>query len=279
VSRAVLGELYGFGFDSVTLMLAERIRKWSIPLVISQVLGPAQVVFFAQPAKLVDYGLALLNQVRQPLMPYLSSLGGTGSRPAWFALSRALQTPLFLLAVSVYFLGEPFIGRWIGPEYAVAGRDVIRLLALGMVAEGIAGASGSLLVAEARHGRPARLAVALSAVHVGAAVLLAGRYGLAGVAASLATVNVLTGAVMLVAASRLMGTTSLAFLRRTALRFLPATAAAVLVHLGLAAWHPPAGYPAILVAGALGAVVYLPLAWFLGFTPEDRRALRALGTR
>ncbi|NIP96674.1 MAG: hypothetical protein GWO24_25860, partial [Akkermansiaceae bacterium] len=112
-----------------------------------------------------------------PLMPYFSALDGIQDRAAtvqgWFATTRALQVVMFAMALGILALGGPFIGIWIGPEYAEKGAWIIRFLAAALVLDGIAPNSIRILVSMNRHGRAAAMCLLFAVLGIPLTVVLA----------------------------------------------------------------------------------------------------------
>jgi len=279
ISGPLLRELYGFGFRSLTLMVADRLRKWSMPIVIAQMVGVGHVVFFTQPAKLVDYAFTLTAYLRQPLMPYFSAVSGqrdrTATRQAWFSMSRAMQFPALWLALAIFFLGTPFLHRWLGEEYAREGYLIIRILSVSLMIEAVAATAGTMLVSLGRHGPAAKASLLLAVVGVAGAVPLAGMYGIAGAALVLAVVNGVTAVVFLGMASRELDTTPLAFLRGTAARLAAPLACAGVASALAARTFPPVGYGDLVIHAGIGAIIYVAVAWRLSFSTQERGRLMA----
>ncbi len=282
-SWATLRELYVFGLKSFLLMVAGRVRKQTMPLVIAHVLGVGQVVFFAIPGRLTDYALNLTGFLGSPFMPYFSALAGTGDpeavRRAWFGLTRAMQFLLLWIPLALLALGVPFIHRWMGPSYAVQGRWVVRLLSLALLVEWIGPNSGQLLVSAGRHGRAAAVALVFAVISVAASIPLGRALGLAGIALSVAATSAVTALIFLTLACRALEVPVLEHLTRTVFRFLPALVLSGLAFLFLRMRGAPLTYPDLITHAAVAGTVYLLAAWLFALTAAERRVLEAVVAR
>ena len=279
LSWTALKELYAFGFKSLTLMISERISLWSVPIIIGWLLGAAQVVFYAIPNRLAVYAAGLGAAVGFPLTPYFSSLDGKGDHEtrvhAWFELTRWLQFLMFGMAVALIGLGSPFIARWIGPEYAVGGRWVVRLLGAALLVEALAPNASRVLVSMNRHGRAAALALTLAVAGLPITIGLTHFGGIPGVAAAVLLGRAANQAMVLVLACRALELPVREHLRATAFPFL-APVAASLAAVGLLRHaHEAQGYPLIVLYGAIIAGVYVILSWLVALRDTERRAVTA----
>ncbi len=276
-SRTVLRELYGFGLKSFLLMVAVRVRKQTMPLVIAHVLGVGRVVFYAIPSRLTEYAQYLAGYLGFPLMPYFSALSGSededATRYAWFGLSRTLQFALLWIPPVVFALGAPFIRRWMGPSYAEEGEGVIRILAVALFLDWVAPNSGQLLVSLGRHGRAAWTALGLAVVNVLLSIPLARAFGVSGVALAVTACAATTSGVFLVMACRAIHISVRLHLTETLFRFTLPLALTVGTLYGLRWIRLPEGYVALAGHAALSGAVYLVSAWFLSLTERERRAL------
>jgi O-antigen/teichoic acid export membrane protein len=276
-SRTVLRELYVFGLKSFVLMVATRVRKQTMPLVIAHVLGVGRVVFYAIPSRLTEYAQYFAGYLGFPLMPYFSALSGSrdeeATRSAWFGLSRTLQFVLLWIPPAVFALGAPFIRRWMGPSYAEEGVGVIRLLAVALFVDWIAPNSGQLLVSLGRHGRAAWTALGLAVVNVALSIPLAHILGVSGVALAVALIASTTSWVFLVMACRAIRVPVWEHLTGTLFRFAVPLALTAGALYGLRLIWLPEGYAAVAGHAAISGTIYLVSAWFLALTGHERRAL------
>ncbi len=280
VSFATLKELYLFGLKSCLLMVSDRVQRQSAPIVIGHVLGLSQVVFFAIPNRLVGYAKELGLAVGYPLMPYFSSLdarsNSAATREAWISLSRCLQFVVLPLPVLVFFLGEGFIHRWMGPDYAEQARWVIRFLAFSLLMEGLAPNAGRFLVGGGRHGRPAIILLGISALGLGPTILFARQWDVSGVALSLAILNGLSCLTMWSFAARASGVALGEHVQKTLLPVLfPLVAMAATLPVSCYLLGNLT-YMALVINAGLAGTVYLGTLWGLAMNAEERNAVVGL---
>lgn len=274
-SLDTMKELNAFGLKSMALMAAYRIQNQSIPIVIGWVLSAGQVPFYTIPNRLIEYALGLTWAIGFPLSSHFSHLEGVGDmaamRRSWFATTRCLQFVLLGMAIAVLALGEPFLHRWMGPEYAAGGRWVIRFLGLSLLVECLSPNSSRLLVAMNRHGFVARIVLGIALVSFPVTILLARVYGIPGVAFSVLLARTMGSLVMLVLACRALEASPWEHLRRTLAPFVLPAAACFAVFAGLRLAWSSIEYSGLVAQGALAAATYVALVWFLALTSEERR--------
>lgn len=279
VSRETMHELNTFGLKSMLLMAAYRIQNQSVPIVIGWVLGAGQVPFFAIPNKLIEYSLGFTWAIGFPLSSHFSHLEGKGDmvgmRESWYTTTRCLQFVLIGMAIAVLALGESFLQRWMGAEYAAGGRWVIRFLGASLLIESLAPNSSRMLVAMDKHGFVARLVLIIALASFPVTILLARSHGIPGVAFSVLLAKTVSSLTMFVLASRALGISRWTHFRRTLLPFLVPTIVALAVFAGLRLIQPPASYPAMLGEGGIAAATYLAFVWLIVLTPVERRQIGA----
>ena len=277
LSWPVMRELYVFGLKSMILMAAQRLQKEVMPVLIGWILGVGQVVFFTLASRLTDYAYSLSMSLGFPLTARFSELHGRGrlaaTREAWFAYTRFLQFAVFGLGVGILALGEWFLRIWIGPEYADAGGQVVRILAVAFLIEGLLPNAGRLLVAFNKHGRAAIWLLCIAILGVPVAGVLASKYGVSGIAVSLLITRFLGVAVVWFFASRAVRISLGSHMRHTAARFvLPVGLQASTLVALMTVWSPDSYGRLFGIAGA-SLLPYCLAAWFVVLRRDDRRAL------
>lgn len=127
-----LKELATFGFKILIGGIATRISSQMDSLLIGWFLGPAMVTFYAIPRNLVNTAFNVVPAITQSFMPFFSTLDSRNqsatTKQVYIVASRYVLGLVFLLGIQLYFLGIPFLTRWIGPEYARQGRFVLYYL-------------------------------------------------------------------------------------------------------------------------------------------------------
>ena len=278
-SWSTVRELYRFGANSLVLMVSGRIREQSLPLVIGHTLGPASVVFYAIPKRLVDYARGFVLAMGKPLMPYLSAIDArraSGERMAeWIPLSRAVSFLTVPGAMILFALGKPFLARWLGPSYAEGGQWVIVALAVSFLLTGLFGNSAPVLLASAQHGPPARKVLVISIAAVIVATPATKQMGVLGAAIVLALADLAGGWVFWQAASREIGIGLQEHLRTTVKPLLlPAVLMAAALGAGRMLYPAPEYFNLLrILAGSIA--LYMAGVWRLGLASTEREMMQA----
>jgi len=278
-SWAGMREIFTFSMKSITIMAAARIQNQSIPIIIGWLMGPAEVPIFVIANRLASYANSLSLSLGIPLVPHFSEIDAKGSleakRSVWLSSSRALQLVIFGIGISILALGEPFLAVWIGDDYAVEGRWVVRFSSLAFLATGIAPNSGRMLIAMARHGHAASVFVVTTIVSVPATILLGSGFGISGIALSLFVFRAATSIATFVLATRQIDLPMLVHLRSTAARFVLPMILGLASYMILRVIWTPSGYMPILGHAALAGSVYVLASWKLAIDQEERAFLVA----
>jgi O-antigen/teichoic acid export membrane protein len=138
VSGTCLKELLGFGSKNFVQNIAATVTRRTDPIILGAFLGPVAVTFYMVPANLVFSIRNLLWSITQVFMPFFSELDAQGSHARLsrvFTVSSRFVVGIVLpLLGGAWFLGIPFLSRWMGPEYAERGKWVlyIFLIAYGL---------------------------------------------------------------------------------------------------------------------------------------------------
>lgn len=211
------------------------------------------VAYYATPHEVVTRLAALPGAVAAALFPAVAAAADDPA--AATLLERAARLVLVLVfppALVLAAFGPELLGVWLGSDFAERSAPVLRLLAAGLVVNGLAMVAASALQARGRPDLTAKLHLAELPLFLGLLFLLASRYGMAGAAAAWTARVAMDGAALWwLARTRVPGAARA--LRRTA-----PVAAAALVLLA-AASLPAALAPRLAVAGA-GAVLAAAMA-------------------
>ncbi|NNF08421.1 MAG: oligosaccharide flippase family protein [Candidatus Eisenbacteria bacterium] len=277
VSKSHIKQLFLYGLSSVLLMISDRIQK-STPLIIAPILGPQMIVFFVLPSRLMQYAIQFSNSASLPVTPYFSFLEGQNqglesTHRSWFALSRVLQFVLIAMGVGLVSLGEPFIARWIGPEYATTGRWVIRILGATLFIEAFAPVASQLLLGRGKHQTQARWTLVLSLVGLVLMILGGLGWGLVGISLAYALMRLSIQSTWCGLALREVGIGVAQHLQQTLLRFALPAGVTLLVVFWVRTQSYPASYPAILAQAALAVGLFSVLSSLLAVSGSERKAV------
>jgi len=155
-------------------------------IIVGMFLGTAAVTYYAISGTIAQYMQQIVVTMAQVLHPHAAAQQAKGST-AGLKDSAVLGTKLSLLVglpitITVVVVGAQFITLWMGPKYgAVAGPLMIILTVTRLVHLSQAG-SYEVLLGMSRHRVPTLINLAAGVIGVLMAALLAGRFGLTGVA-------------------------------------------------------------------------------------------------
>jgi O-antigen/teichoic acid export membrane protein len=224
ISREKFKDLFVFGSKNLVMMAASRLQNQSVPIIIANVVGVSSIVYYAFPNRLVDYAKGFASAIGTPLTPYFSSVVGRGRsselRNTWLQTTFVLQAIMFIMPVVLWQYGEVFLRLWIGLEYAEAGRWVIKLLVIGLVADALAANSFRLLTAQASHGKVAVLWLILAALSIPTGVLCGKIWGIEGVTLAVVLVSVVGKLATVMFACASLNITQVEYFRATCMKLI-----------------------------------------------------------
>jgi len=277
VTRAKFRELFGFGAKSATMMVAARLQNQSVPLIIGNLLGLGQVVYFAMPNRLVEYAKGISQTIGFPLTPYFGASLGRGDRHEllenWFRTTLALQVVSLAMPLVILFCGEGFLALWLGSEYAVAGRYIMYSLLVGLVADSLATNAVRILTVQGMHGRCAFIWLVLAASSIPLGMLGGVTWGVTGVALGTTVATVFGNLATVLLACRAAGITLARYFRETLLKLLVPLSVLAAALAGLTRIWPPAGYLGLALEIALALALYLAVIWRSLIAADLRRQL------
>ena len=181
-----------------------------------------------------------------------------------FVVGGRFNLILALFFVPCYlFLGESFITLWVGPGYESSAL-LLAVIALGETLPMSQHVSRTVILGM---GLPRVLAVVNlveSAVAIAAAVVVAGPYGLMGVALTYAACGAVgRGAVQIVLACRLVHLPVATYVTRAILPALGVMAVPAICLALLVSWRAPTSWLDLIACGAVYGVCYLSAACVL----------------
>ncbi len=214
-------EMILFGVKSATMLIASRLQNQSVPLIIGNVLGLGQIVYFVIPNRLIDYAKGMSRAIGFPLAAYFSAAVGKGDYDEliekWLSTTLVLQIFALSMPIVLYFCGETFLGLWMGKEYSIAGKKVFYVLLAGLVADSLASNTYPILTANSQHGRTALVWFVLSLFGIPLGIWGAREWGILGVAFALTVVTILANMFTIIMACKVMNITLLTYFRKTLL--------------------------------------------------------------
>jgi len=278
IDGRILKELTRFGLSSMILMAADRLQRACIPLVLAHTTGLSQIVFFVIPKGLIEYARGLALALSQPLMPYYGYLDGKGdldqTREKWCDLSKWMQYISLGIAVSVITLGENLLRIWMGAMYAEKGKWILYFLGASMLLECIAPNAPRYLIGSGKHGKPARIQLAISIVMLGPIYFCAKYLGINGVAAVLFVgTSATTFIFLLMVCKNLQLSFGQHFTKTVVPLIVPGLAVSAVLLLARI-YFPLNSYLSMALAGLVAGAVYLVGGWYYLPTSDEKNAIR-----
>ena len=127
-------ELFTFGLKSLIIGISLQISFSTGPLIIGAFLSPVIVTFYVIPSGLVRHACNLISSSTLAFMPVFSELSAKKDKEKmvklYLSASRYIVGILLPIVAGIYFLGVPFLSRWMGTEYAEKGRYIIYILTI-----------------------------------------------------------------------------------------------------------------------------------------------------
>ena len=271
-------EMVTFGVKSLTMLVASRLQNQSVPLIIGNVIGLGQIVYFVMPNRLVDYAKGVSQAIGFPLTPYFGAAVGRGDHDelvqSWLNTTLALQIVSLAMPVTIFFCGETFLGLWIGEEYAIAGHMLLYILLVGLVADSLATNAFRMLTAQGKHGKCALVWLIFSALSIPLGIWSARLWGISGVAAGTTAVTVLANLVTVHMACTAMQVSLETYFNKTLLRLLLPLLLLAAVMEGLGYMFPVKDYLGLLLQLLAAGCTYLLAVWHFTLTADVREKFK-----
>ena len=181
-----LTEILTFGSKSLIQGIATRIENATDSLVIGAFMGPASVPFYSIPANLVQYIRTIGWTLTHAFMPLFAAMNAKGEAEqiseVYLRASRIVVGLLGMLAACVVVLGGPFIGLWIGQDYAARADVLVPVLTAFTVLPLLNPFQSRVLTAMNKHGIYARWQPVSAAINLGLSLWWVQIWGIEGVA-------------------------------------------------------------------------------------------------
>ena len=271
-------ELFGYSVYVFLSQLGDFFRFRVDSVVIARVLSMGLVTPFNVAARLVEYFKQVLYAVMGPLMPAMSSLDGQARdsdlRRLFLRATRVTALLSFFLGSLLLLDGRVLLRLWVGERF-VSTYPILLTLVIGyMVA--LAQAPGvSVLYARAEHEPLGWWTLGEGIVNLALSIYWAKRYGILGVALGTAVPMLATKLILqpwfVLRALRLSAREYV--LDALARPLLAALLFITLVKLPLSKFPAP-NWQEFALIGAVQTALFAALAWAVGVTGDERRALR-----
>jgi O-antigen/teichoic acid export membrane protein len=262
--RATFRTIRGYSLDAFLALLAGRISFQTDALVIGFFLTTRHITYFAIAGRLVEYAKNSFRAATTVLTPAVSALEAQGdARGIRRVLLDGTRGALwFVLPVQagLLILGKPFLGLWMGPDYAGLCFPTLVILTVPLTLALSQSVSARILYGLGRLRWFSKLVLAEAAANLVLSACLAERMGIEGVALGTAIPNVVANLAVAVYVCRLLGVRLRDYVRRAFLWPLVLTAVPVAVWLTARPWLEPYRWLSFLLVGGAGVALYLPLA-------------------
>ena len=277
VGRDSYRELMGFGGRVFLSATTTRVATHAQPIIISTALSSAATTFYAIPLKLVDYTRQVAWALTAGFMPMFSELESRQERAAlrriYLTYTRYIFMALLPMSLLLLVYGAPFIGLWIGPEYAERGRVVILLLTVSSMVESFQPLLWRFFIGVGHLNVLVRVSATVSPLTVVASIALVQVFGIAGVALSVLAGTTVSQITFALHACRYLEISPLTLFAQIHMRSLVAGALTfgVAELLNLTLGHD--SYPTLVAGVAASATAYVVLALAIGLSGRERRAV------
>ena len=276
-SQSLAREMLGFSVWSFVISLANTVRNQIDMAVIAAFLGSAMVTHYQVGARLVMYGLMLLNRATDMFTPLFTRLHTQDDKAGLrekFLLMTKLNTMLGVIGGGLLILlGEAFIRRWMGPDYLDA-YPVLLVLSVALITEAICYPSQNMLPALAKHKAYALLTLGEWVVNITLSIILIQQIGIVGVAWGSAIPMVVVRLFLIPIYTCRQLEQSLSEYYLAILPILVLGGLYLLAASKYAAdWIQTPEYPVIVASLATLAMIYLLFIPFVGLNKDQRRQL------
>lgn len=215
VNKDLLTTIYRYSLYSFIIAIALKILFYTDSLVIGKIIGLNDVTYYAIPSTLLDYIEKFVWAMIAVLLPVISgndALGQSHDNQKIYILgtrySLLISAPVI---ISLYFVGSDFITLWMGEDIGANSTIVLKILLIGY------GVAFSQLVAHgilkgiAKHRILALVLIVEALVNLVLSIVLAGGYGIAGVAIGTAVPLILASIILSVYTCRCLGLNILSY--------------------------------------------------------------------
>lgn len=279
--RADAAKFYHYGKYVLISNVGEKIIFGTDSLVIAAFQPVSALTFYAIGGSLVEYLRSFVTSMGGLINPVASGLEASRdmARLANVVITGAKAAVVIGLPVCIgfVFLGERFIGLWMGPAFAPQAALVLKVLSVGFLVGLPASTISAALYGLGRHHHVAYARIAEGLVNLTLSIVLVQKIGVVGVAIGTAVPQVLAAGLYLPSLlPRFMPIDLKTYYQWAYLR--PIVAA---IPMAAACWAiehlvQPATLLAFFATTAAAAVVYALPCWWLVLTAEEQRHAAAL---
>lgn len=192
--------IFNYSIYSFIISIALKILFFTDSIVIGSLISVTFVAFYSIPMTLMLYLERFIYSAMSVLTPVVSTneaLGNEEKNREIYILGSRYSVMLSLPALFVLFTnGDSFMAMWMGKEYGLHGASVLKILIIGYVFSLSQVIANGILKGMSRHRVFAYILMGEAACNLVMSVLLAGRYGIDGVAIGTTVPLVITNLVL-----------------------------------------------------------------------------------
>ena len=280
-SWAALRPLLSYGGWVTVSNFVSPLLTYLERFVLGSIAGLAAVAYYTAPYEAVNRLLILPASLSTALFPAVSGAGAGQQAHAQQLLGRSVRYLLLAMAAPVVLViafPRELLTVWLGATFAAHGADAVRILAAGILVNGLAHLPYVYLLGQGRPDVPAKFHLLELPLYFLSARWLVGAFGVSGAALAW-TLRVTVDAALLFAAVWRLGHASLPrLLGRRGVRAAVAVAGLAALVIGVGASLGPRVAPRIALAAgtACGFVLYV---WLAVLDDVERAVLRRSVTR
>lgn len=270
---AVLPLLRFGGWVTVTNVISP-LMAYMDRVLTSALTSATAVAYYATPQEVVTKLSAIPGALTNALFPAFSATSTQGHACASVLLDRGVRyvfLAVFPATLLMSALAFEILDLWVGPEFAQNGAGVLRLLAIGALANSLARVGFTFLQGTGRADLTGKVHLVELPFYLLAVWWLTSQHGIVGAAAAW-TIRMVVDALLMLGITRQLMPASTPTMRRAVLYM--GGALPLMAFFGL-----PLGvaWKAILLLLAL--VVFVLLSWFLLLMPREREWVRDMISR
>ena len=260
-SSGAVRELLSYGVYNSLVNAADRVVLAAGAVIALVAIDEYAVTYYENGAKLIPIYTQLVLAVTWTITPYATKLDAQGDRAQLRRLLvEGTRGSTFLAAViggGLIFVGEPFLGVWLGPKYIEGGEFVssgwiLALLAIGSLARSASSCGRQVLFATRRVRRLAAMSAVDVVCTLGLSVALVGPAGIEGLAwATMAPAWVIYFGWQTVSVCRCVGLPVVQLVRAQLTSILPTLAVMFAFDFFVRRWLPGDNWGEVLVRSAV----------------------------
>jgi O-antigen/teichoic acid export membrane protein len=154
IDRRLLHRLFGFGSWVTVSSILGPILGYADRLMVGRIVSISALAYYTVPQDMAGRLAILPGSMSSALFPALASLSGAGDTPKQHVIfCRSLKVVLiasFSVVLPLFILANTILRLWLGSNFARESAVVLRIVAVGMLANALAYVAVSLLQAVGR---------------------------------------------------------------------------------------------------------------------------------